>query len=302
MKLHAYFRSSTSYRLRIALNLKGLGYEVVPVNIVKGEQKEPKFLSHNPFAGVPLLEADGRDRAQSMAILEWLDEAYPERPLLPASVEDRFTARELAYAIATDIHAVNNLSVMKYLKNELGHEQAAIDTWYRHWLAKTLVPVEARLAQRANEALHSAPGMFGNRFLFRRCITLDVSHSIQARCAHRTDRGGLPRPSAIPARPSRQPAGHPQGGSGPMKLASLKHGRDGKLVVVSKDITRYSSAERIAPTMQYGARQLGPKSRPQLEALRRDVEHGTVPATASTSARPQAPCPAPTNGPTARPM
>jgi maleylacetoacetate isomerase len=161
MKLHAYFRSSTSYRLRIALNLKGLDYQVVPVNIVKGEQKEPKFLSHNPFAGVPLLEADGRDRAQSMAILEWLDEAYPERPLLPASVEDRFTARELAYAIATDIHAVNNLSVMKYLKNEQGHEQAAIDTWYRHWLAKTLVPVEARLAQLgANEALHSAPGMF----------------------------------------------------------------------------------------------------------------------------------------------
>ncbi|MGX7952872.1 maleylacetoacetate isomerase [Tsuneonella sp. HG249] len=161
MKLHAYFRSSTSYRLRIALNLKGLDYAIEPVNIVKGEQKDAKFLSHNPFAGVPLLQADGRDRAQSMAILEWLDEAYPDRPLLPRDVEDRFTARELAYAIATDIHAVNNLSVMQYLKNELGQEQAAIDTWYRHWLAKTLVPVEARLAQLGvNEALHDRPGLF----------------------------------------------------------------------------------------------------------------------------------------------
>ena len=161
MKLHAYFRSSTSYRLRIALNLKGLDYEIVPVNIVKGEQRAPEFLSHNPFAGVPLLQADGRDRAQSLAILEWLDEAYPERPLLPDNVEDRFTARELAYAIATDIHAINNLSTLQYLKNELGQEQEAIDTWYRHWLTKTLVPVEARLAQLGvNEALHERPGQF----------------------------------------------------------------------------------------------------------------------------------------------
>ena len=95
MRLHAYFRSSTSYRLRIALNLKGLDYAIEPVNIVKGEQRSPAFLSHNPFAGVPLLQADGRDRAQSLAILEWLDEAYPDNPLLPQNREDRFTAREL---------------------------------------------------------------------------------------------------------------------------------------------------------------------------------------------------------------
>lgn len=161
MRLHAYFRSSTSYRLRIALNLKGLDYEIEPVNIVKGEHREAGFLSHNPFAGVPLLQAGGRDRAQSVAILEWLDEAYPDRPLLPRDVEDRFTARELAYAIATDIHAVNNLSVMQYLKNELGHEQDAIDTWYRHWLTRTLVPVEARLAQvGSGDFLFDAPGLF----------------------------------------------------------------------------------------------------------------------------------------------
>jgi maleylacetoacetate isomerase len=161
MKLHAYFRSSTSYRLRIALNLKGLDYAIEPVNIVKGEQLEAEFLSHNPFAGVPLLQADGRDRAQSVAILEWLDEAYPDRPLLPRDTEDRFTARELAYAIATDIHAINNLSALQYLKNELGQEQDAIDTWYRHWLIKTLVPVEARLAQvGSGDFLFDAPGLF----------------------------------------------------------------------------------------------------------------------------------------------
>ena len=88
MKLHAYFRSSTSYRLRIALNLKGLDYDIVPVNIVKGEQRGAEFLSHNPFAGVPLLQAEGRDRAQSIAILEWLDEVMSPAPPPGASHEN----------------------------------------------------------------------------------------------------------------------------------------------------------------------------------------------------------------------
>lgn len=207
MKLHAYFRSSTSYRLRIALNLKGLDYQVEPVNIVKGEQRRPEYLSHNPFAGVPLLQADGRDRAQSLAILEWLDEAYPDRPLLPRGIEDRFTARELAYAIATDIHAINNLSALQYLKNELGQEQAAIDTWYRHWLTRTLVPVEARLAQiGVNEALHDGPGLFEivliPQMYNARRFALDTSampniERIEAAC--------LAHPAFIKAHPDNQP-------------------------------------------------------------------------------------------------
>ena len=212
MKLHAYFRSSTSYRLRIALNLKGLDYEIVPVNIVKGEQREPGFLSHNPFAGVPLLQADGRDRAQSVAILEWLDEAYPERPLLPRDTEDRFTARELAYAIATDIHAINNLSALQYLKNELGQEQAAIDTWYRHWLTKTLVPVEARLAQvSSGDFLFDAPSLFEvvliPQMYNARRFALDTSvmphiERIEAAC--------LPLPAFQRAHPDNQPDSPPQ--------------------------------------------------------------------------------------------
>lgn len=161
MKLHAYFRSSTSYRLRIALNLKGLDYEVVPVNLLKGEQRGQAFRARNPFGGVPVLEADGRDRAQSMAIIEWLDEAYPDRPLLPADVEDRFTVRELTYAIATELHAPLNLPVLQYLKNEYGQNQQAIDIWYRHWLAKTLTPLETCLEQLATgDFLLGVPGMF----------------------------------------------------------------------------------------------------------------------------------------------
>nr|WP_207974459.1 maleylacetoacetate isomerase [Parafrankia sp. BMG5.11] len=161
MRLWAYFRSSTSYRLRIALNLKGLEYEVIPVDLRTAQQKDAGFTARNPFGSVPMLEADGRDRAQSMALLEWLDEAYPEPPLLPSGMEDRYTARELAYGIATEIHAVNNLPVLNYLKTELGHSQDEIDVWYRHWLARTLDPVEGLLAQiGTGDFLFDAPGLF----------------------------------------------------------------------------------------------------------------------------------------------
>ncbi|WP_090480932.1 maleylacetoacetate isomerase [Qipengyuania nanhaisediminis] len=161
MKLHGYYRSSTSYRLRIALELKGLEYEYVPVNLLTSEQKGEAFTSRNPFGSVPLLEADGKDRVQSMAQLEWLDDAYPEQPLLPSDIEDRYVARELAYAIATELHAPLNLPVLKYLANEYGKSQDEIGVWYRHWLARTLDPLEARLAQLdTGDFLFDAPGFF----------------------------------------------------------------------------------------------------------------------------------------------
>ena len=161
MKLHGYYRSSTSYRLRIALELKGLDYEYVPVNLLTSEQKGEAFTSRNPFGSVPLLEADGKDRVQSMAQLEWLDEAYPEKPLLPSDIEDRYVARELAYAIATELHAPLNLPVLKYLANEYGKSQDEIGVWYRHWLARTLDPLEARLAQLdTGDFLFDMPGFF----------------------------------------------------------------------------------------------------------------------------------------------
>lgn len=207
MKLHAYYRSSTSYRLRIALNLKGLDYDIVPVNLLQSEQRGQAFTSRNPFAGVPMLEADGRDRAQSMAIVEWLDEAYPDRALLPRDVEDRFTARELAYAIATELHAPLNLSSLKYLKDPLGHTQDEIDSWYRHWLAKTLGAVEARLAQLGSgDFLFDAPGLFEvvlvPQLYNARRFAFDLSASphmvrIEAAC--------LALPAFIRAHPDNQP-------------------------------------------------------------------------------------------------
>ena len=161
IRLHGYYRSSTSYRLRIALELKGLEYEYVPVNLLTSEQKGEAFTSRNPFGSVPLLEAGGKDRVQSMAQIEWLDEAYPDRPLLPADLEDRYVARELAYAIATELHAPLNLPVLKYLANEYGKSQDEIGMWYRHWLARTLDPLEARLAQLGTgDFLFDRPGFF----------------------------------------------------------------------------------------------------------------------------------------------
>ena len=161
IRLHGYYRSSTSYRLRIALELKGLEYEYVPVNLLTSEQKGEAFTSRNPFGSVPLLEAGGKDRVQSMAQIEWLDEAYPEKPLLPADIEDRYVARELGYAIATELHAPLNLPVLKYLANEYGKSQDEIAVWYRHWLARTLDPLEARLAQLGTgDFLFDAPGFF----------------------------------------------------------------------------------------------------------------------------------------------
>ena len=161
MKLYGYFRSSTSYRLRLALQLKGLEYENCPVNLVEGQQKGEAFAGRNPFATVPMLEVDGKDYVQSMAQIEWLDEGFADRPLLPSDLHDRYVARELAYAIATELHAPLNLPVLKYLKDEYGKSQDEIGVWYRHWLARTLAPLEARLAQLGTgDFLFDAPGFF----------------------------------------------------------------------------------------------------------------------------------------------
>jgi len=161
MKLYGYYRSSTSYRLRIALELKRLAYDYAPVNLLKGEQKSPEFLAINPFGSVPALEHEGKVKVQSMAILEWLDEAFPDSPLLPTDIEARYTARELAYAIATELHAPLNLPVLKFLREDYGKSPDEIARWYRHWLARTLEPLERRLdALGAGDFLFDRPGLF----------------------------------------------------------------------------------------------------------------------------------------------
>lgn len=161
MRLYAYHRSSTSYRVRIALNLKGIDYEIIPVNLLASEQRGDAYRGINPFGGVPALESEGRVYAQSMAIMEWLDEAYPEPPLLPPGPGERATVRELAHAIATELHAPLNLPVLKHLKHEFGLAQPAIDAWYHHWLTRTLTPIEQRLDQLGSgDMLLESPGLF----------------------------------------------------------------------------------------------------------------------------------------------
>lgn len=161
MKLYGFYRSSTSYRLRIALNLKGIAYETVPVDLGKARQRDAEYVARNPFAGVPMLQHEGRTYAQSIAMIEWLDEAFPQHPLLPTDTEDRFVARELALAIATELHAPLNLSVLHYLETTLGGTREQTGEWYAHWLGKTLRGVEARLqAHSTDRFLFDGPGYF----------------------------------------------------------------------------------------------------------------------------------------------
>ena len=146
MKLHNYFRSSASFRVRIALEIKGLPYDYVPVHLVKGEHKQPAYAALAPEMLVPHLEVDGHNLAQSMAIIEYLDETHPEPALLPADPLGRAQVRALAQSIACEIHPLNNLRVLKYLVKELGASEEAKNTWYRHWVRSGLEAFERQLA------------------------------------------------------------------------------------------------------------------------------------------------------------
>lgn len=148
MKLYSYFRSSAAYRVRIALNLKGLDYETVPVHLLKdgGQQNADDYRRMNPTGLVPTLVDGDLAIGQSIAIIEYLEETHPEPPLLPADAAGRARVRSIAQAIACDIHPLNNLRVLKYLKNVLGVDEDAKNAWYRHWISVGLGSVEAMLA------------------------------------------------------------------------------------------------------------------------------------------------------------
>ncbi len=148
MQLYSYFRSSAAYRVRIALNLKGLPYETVPVHLVRdgGEQRRPEHLARSPIGLVPVLRTGAGLITQSLAIVEYLDEVHPAPPLLPGDAPGRARVRAIAQTIACDIHPLNNLRVLQYLVRDLGVPAPAKDAWYRHWVDEGLAAVERMLA------------------------------------------------------------------------------------------------------------------------------------------------------------
>lgn len=147
MKLHTYFRSSAAYRVRIALNLKGIDYEAVPVHLLRdgGQQLQAAYRHINPSAMVPTLQDERGTLTQSMAILEYLEETHPAVPLLPPDPLGRARVRELAQLVSCDIHPLNNLRVMRYLADELGVDAEAKQKWLRHWIVEGFASMEAHL-------------------------------------------------------------------------------------------------------------------------------------------------------------
>jgi maleylacetoacetate isomerase len=208
LKLYTYFRSSAAYRVRIALNLKNLPYEMVPIHLTKdgGHQRSPEFRAVNPQMRVPALAlSSGEVLTQSLAIIEYLDEIYPDPPLLPADALARAKVRAVAQTIACDIHPLNNLVALQYIKRTLKHEQPDIDAWYHHWILEGFAALEATIApapytcgsQVTLADLCLVPQVFNAR---RMKVPLDKFPKIVA-----ADAACLKLPAFDKARPENQP-------------------------------------------------------------------------------------------------
>lgn len=202
LTLYSYWRSSAAYRVRIALNLKGLAYQQVPVHLVKdgGQQHSAEYQALNPQELLPLLVDKGNGGvriAQSLAILEYLEEVFPVPALLPSDPAKRAQVRALALHIACDLHPLNNLRVLQYLTGELGVSEAAKDAWYQHWLHKGLAAVEAGLAVFADRlSLGERPGYL------EACLVPQLYNARRFNC----DLDAYPRILAMAARCDSLPA------------------------------------------------------------------------------------------------
>jgi maleylacetoacetate isomerase len=203
--LYDYWRSSAAYRVRIALNLKGQTYEAISINLALGAQFNSDYVEKNPQGLVPLIIENGAEISQSLAIIEYLDECYPEPAFLPKAPRDRAHVRALAQLIACDIHPVNNLRILNYLKGTLHVDEAGVTKWYQHWITQGFKALEAMVA--------------GSAFMFGDKLTLaDICLVPQMANARRfkTDLSAFPKlveidavlntnPSFVKARPENQP-------------------------------------------------------------------------------------------------
>ena len=142
--LFDYWRSSASYRVRIVLNLKNVPYTRMPTSLLENEQKAAAYVARNPQSFVPMLSIDGHDLTQSLAIIDYLDANYPDPAMVSSNPADRAKTLAQALIIAADIHPIDNLRVLRYLKDELGQSQEAVDTWYRHWILEGFHALEAK--------------------------------------------------------------------------------------------------------------------------------------------------------------
>ncbi|SSW72100.1 maleylacetoacetate isomerase [Achromobacter agilis] len=198
MQLHSFFNSSTSYRVRIALALKGLSYGYLPVNLRKQEQRATDYVALNPSAGVPLLVDGDVQLSQSLAIIDYLDATHPEPRLIPADTLARARVLELSDAISCDIHPVNNMRILRYLQDVLGASDEQKNTWYQHWIREGLTAVEALLARHGHGAY-----CFGDApTLADCCLVPQVANALRMGC----DLSAYPRVLRIHEHCNGQPA------------------------------------------------------------------------------------------------
>jgi maleylpyruvate isomerase len=207
MILHGYWRSGASYRVRIALNLKGVAYDQAPHDLRQGEQKSADYLALNPQGMVPALEIDGQVLIQSPAILEWLEETHPQPPLLPGDAKDRATVRAMAALIGCDIHPLNNLRVLGSLRRDFNADQATVDAWAARWIAPGFDALEA-LVER-----HGAGWSFGDASTLADCYLIPQLYSARRFNIDLTpwskllavEERALAHPAFAAAHPDRQP-------------------------------------------------------------------------------------------------
>ena len=195
--LHGYWRSGAAYRVRLALNIKGVAYEQVAHDLRKGEQGAAAFLALQPQGLVPALVADDAVLIQSLAIMEWLEETYPSPALLPSVLADRAVVRAMSALVACDIHPLNNLRVLKALRSDFGAEEAQVQRWIARWIEAGFAPLEALIAK------HGAGYCFGDSPTIADCCLIPQVYSARR---FDVDLASFPRITAVADRAGREPA------------------------------------------------------------------------------------------------